>query len=253
MGYNDASSDLRTALDAFTTRGLEHPQPVTEAVELWQHIRATRPDQPDRYALRDAVIAGADESELGGVLLAELGAQHIRNAWNQAEQMIAKHALDLIVTHRADYHAPLAVQAGELIGKLEAIAAIGRVPLDALVRAGRHTDAELVASLSNVAADLDSAYRVRDVYLVAGGYKRLKVGQFDCSRWANPTDIEGAVGGGLDLGASFVAGITAGGKLWFPDDTAAREAAQKLWDDYEAEAIEQQKRQFGIGSTVYLG
>jgi hypothetical protein len=250
MGHFDAPTDLKAALDALAVHSINHPPAVTEAIELWQRVRSTRPAQPGHYDIRDAVLAGADPVELGSLIVADLGAQKVQNAWSQAEQFAAQAALAAILEHRDHYHQQLAKQAAELIAKLEATAAVGGAPLDALIRAGRTDEAKLVADLEQHAAALDNIYRTRDLYLVAGGWKQLRAGQFDCSRWENPTDLEDRIGGNLTLGQGFLCGINGAGRLWFPTGEQARAAAQQLYDAWEAEQIELKKQQAGVGSYI---
>lgn len=248
MPHADSSTELRAALQALDAQNVKHPKAVADAIQQWNRICSTRPAQPAHHTLRDAVIAGASDAELGALVLADLGAGQIRAAWAAAEQHTARAALAAITEHRADYLTQLQPLAAELITLLEATAAI-TAPLDSLIRAGDHTSAKLVADLETTAAALDALYRIRDTWLLPPGWKTLTVNGFDASRVQNPHEINGTPAGST-LGESFLGVIRQGGTLHYSAPETCREIAQNLWDGYAAEQAEISKRNAALGSYV---
>ncbi len=246
----DPSFSLRRALTALETRNIELPEAFSDAVRLLNTISANRPDEPPLTALRDAIIAQADEVGIGSALLLDLGAGRLATAWQQAINETANRALRLLLENRQTIHAQLAVIAADLIAKLQATADLGGTPLNTLVREGKHTEARLLADVDTTAAELNALYDFRDHYLIPGGFRALKVGHISCARWRNGPDIDHALHGGITEG--FISGLraTPRGELWFPTAEEAREAAQRYWDEYEAAETQRQREQFGQGSTV---
>lgn len=249
----DSPFSLQRALTALETRRIELPQPFVEAVELWRNLTNNRPAEPLDTALRDAIIAQADDLTLGSTLLNSIGSARLQAAWTQAINVTASRALRQLLEHRNEIHAQLRAQADELIGKLVQVAALGDVPLNTLVREGRHDQARLLAEVDGTAAELDALYQFAAVYLTPGGFRSLNVGHINCSRWRNGPDIDHALRGGITEG--FLSGLraTPAGELWFPTAEQAIEAAQRYWADYEAVELERQREQFGQGSTVGWG
>lgn len=163
-----AAFDLRRCLDALAQRNVRLPKPVAETVTLWKQITASQPAQPPTEALRDAIIAGADENELGAILLADLGNTRLQTAWSTAINLTASRALDQLIEYRDEVHDQLAEQADALIADLTAVANLGDVPLNTLVREGRHAEAKLVADVDRTAASLTELFELRDLYLTPG-------------------------------------------------------------------------------------
>jgi len=243
---------LKDLIKVLDTRNVSLPAPAVEAVQLWKRITETTPEPQRHGALRDAILAGADEAVIAGTLLQEIAGTRLTGAWQQAANKAAADALAVVMEHRDEVHAELAALAADCITRLRAVADLGASSLDTLVREGRHDQAKLFASRQEVAAELNELYRIRDTYLVPGGGRALKIDVYDCSRWQNPLEINNHVRGST-LADQFISGLTAGGHLYYPTAEVAIAGAQKLWDDYAAEETQRRKEQFGVGSTVFMG
>jgi hypothetical protein len=252
MALADAPFQLRELLTSISSRNVNLPAPLVEGVQLWKRITESTPAPLPHNALRDAIIAGADEATVAGTLLQEVAGNRLTTAWQQAANKAAADALTVVMAHRNDIHAQLAVLADDCIAKIKSVADLGSTTLDTLVREGRHAEAKLYADRQTVASELNALYGIRDSYLVPGGGRTLKIDVYDCSRWQNPLDISNHVRGN-GLAEQFISGLSAGGILYYPTAEVAVEGAQRLWDEYAAQEIERRKDQFGVGSTVYLG
>ncbi len=246
----DPSFSLRRALTTLQTRNVALPESFSNAVQLWNEVSASRQAEPPVTALRDAIIAQADEVGIGSALLLDLGAGRLATAWQQAINETASRALRQLLEHRDEIHAQLRAQADKLIAKLQATADLGDTPLNTLVREGKHTEARLLADVDTTAAELNALYDFRDHYLIPGGFRALNVGHISCARWRNGPDIDHALHGGMTEG--FLSGLraTPRGELWFPTAEEARDAAQRYWNEYEAAETQRQRELFGQGSTV---
>ena len=246
----DSAYRLRAILAALNDRNITLPDPVNVAVQRHQAVVSNTPAPQPLSALRDAIIDGAGPEELGGILLADLGSARLLAAHNEALTHTAHTALEQLLIHRDPVHAQLAQRANELIAKLHATAVID-VPINTLIREGRHEDAKLVADVDHSAAELNALFDLRDHHLVPGGFRTLTVGHINCARWRNAPDIDGYLRGGITDG--FLSGLRAGGDLWYPTAEEAIAAAQTYWDDYVVVETERKKELFGTGSTVSWG
>jgi hypothetical protein len=185
-------------------------------------------------------------------VLVELGAQTLRSSHTQATLTAATRVLGAIMEARDEIHDQLAELAEEAIRKLEAVEAIGDTSLDQLVRTGRHDEARLYADCEIIATELDQLYTLRDLYLTPGGGDAVRVGHFDASRWRNPTKVENHLHGGT-LAENYLAGLGAGGALWYPSAEEAVDAAQPLYDAWHADAQRIAAEQHGVGSLAAFG
>lgn len=222
MSYNrDAGTVLRArqALSRLNELDVKRPKAVAAAVETLDRLESFALTPPD--ALPSAIVAGAEQAELERIALAEIAAQPIRDALGKAKMGAADAVLTAINDEKAEIHAQLAKQANFAIDKLTAVAAIGGIPLDALVRAGRHRDAEAVASAAVTEQSLDALYRLRDQLL----WPRGRFPVVDVTRWRDPAFA----------GFAYLEGISRGGQLWFPSWAEATALASELHDAQRAD------------------
>jgi len=249
----DRTTWVRDAIDALTAleaRGIEQPPAVRQAVSALRRVEHAQPAEVDAQAIRKAIIAGAGQDELDGLLLADLGAQRMRSEWIAARTDAAGAVLTAIRASSDKIFPLLRAQAEEAIGKLRDIADIGpSESLDRLVRAGRTDEAKLVADAQTIAAELDSCFTFRDRYLARGGPVAMTVNSFDCSRWRDPVEAA-RLARGPSAAESYVSGLRSHLELWFPAPAEAKAAAQALADAAAAEAEAKRKREHGVGSFV---
>ena len=240
---------LQDGLKAFDTRGITLTDDVLEAVAHWQEIRATIPAVPKPNALKLAIMAKADDAELGSALLGQLGGAQLAQAWTQAAAQCAADALDLIRLHRNEIHEQLARQAAEQIVHLQTVAAIGKeTSLSELVRTG-HPDAKLVATVETASAELSALYDIRDQVLLGDDARNLQVGIYNCGVWRNIADVAAHLLG--SRAEQYLNGLRHNGILWYPDLDAARAAATPLQQAWEAEQRAVKAQQHGSGASFH--
>lgn len=210
--FSAAPQRARNAVDRLTELGVKLPPAVTKAYATQQRL-AVKPPAPQSRGLRDALLDGADRDELQAIALAELTAPAIESARLAAHNRAAAQVLDAIEADAEAIHRQLVKLATAAIAKLTAAAEVGDVPLDRLVRDGRHSDAEAIASAEVVARQLEHLYGMRDKLL----WDRARP-VLDCTRWTDPRYA----------GMGFVQGLQRGGRLWFPDKQTAMARADEL-------------------------
>jgi len=225
--YANPAYQLNRALEQFEARKVTLSDSITAAVELFRKVSTGAPAEPPVTAIRDAVLAGADPDVIGSALLHQLGANQLSAAWAQAATEAAYRALAAILAEREDLHAQLKIQADDAIEKLGRLATID-VPLDTLIREGRTDDARLLADKELIGGELHALYELRDVALIPGTVRTARAGHVDATRWRNPGDVSHHLTGS-SIAESFVAGLRAGGILWFPTQEQALEAARPLY------------------------
>jgi len=242
--------DCLDALSALEARGIDQPAAVQDAVATLRRVESAQPAENDTQAIRKAILAGADQDELDGLLLADLGAQRMKSEWIAARTDAAGAVLAAIRASSDKILPILRGQAEQAIDKLRDIAAIGpSQDLHKLIRAGRTDDARLLADAQTIAAELDAAYLFRDRYLTRGGPAGMAVNGIDCSRWQDPVEAA-RLARGPSAAESYVSGLRSHLELWFPTPAEAKAAAQALADAAAAAAEAKRKREHGVGSFV---
>jgi hypothetical protein len=238
----------KQAIDQFASRGIEFPEPVLDAIAVMHRVGAAKPTKPEHVAIRQAIIAGADQTELDRLLLAEVSYTRLASEWAQAHTDSAGAVLAAIRVAEPVLFPALRKQADAAIGKLATIAAMGDVRLEHLVRAGRQSDAALLAERDTIAADLKVLYEMRDAYLVRGGGKALTVNGVRCDVWKDPDAAAHARG--KTPAERFVSGLAAKCQLWFPSPAEAVAAASAIADKRAAEAQRRRQSERGVSSVA---
>jgi hypothetical protein len=210
--HSAAPQKAHNAVSRLAELGVDLPKPVADAYAVLQRVEA-KPAAVDRFAVRDAIIAGAKPEKLRELAMVELTAPVIENARLAAVSAAAVAVTDAIEAHADQLHQQLAGLAEVCITKLEAAASVGDVPLDRLIRDGRHADAEAIASAEVVAAQLRHLYEFRERRLWGRTRPAL-----DTTRWKDPTHA----------GYDFIEGLRRDGKLWYPTHAEAMELAAEL-------------------------
>jgi hypothetical protein len=210
--HSAAPQRAHNAVSRLAELGVNPPKAVADAYAVLKRVEA-KPVAVDRFAVRDAIITGAKPEQLRELAMVELTAPVIESAHLAARAHAAVAVTDSIQAHGDQLHRQLAKLAEAAISKLEAAAAVGDVPLARLIRDGRHTDAEAIASAEVVAAQLRELYSTRDRLLWSKTRPAL-----DVTRWKDPAHT----------GYDFLPGLRKGGRLWFPDFHEAMDLAAQL-------------------------
>jgi len=238
----------RQAIDQFASRGIDFPKPVLDAIAVMDRVAAAKPTKPEHVAIRQAIIAGADQTELDRLLLADATYARLASECAQAHTDSAGAVLAAIRQAEPQLFPLLRKQADACIAKLATIAGMGDVRLEHLVRAGRQSDAALLAERDTIAADLAALYELRDRFLVLGGAKALNINGVRCDVWKDPDAAANARG--KTAAERYVSGLAAGVPLWFPSPAEAVAAASAIAEKRAAEAQRKRQSEHGVGSVV---
>lgn len=252
--FNDRNTwnyRAKQALEEFGARGIDLPKPVLEAVQVLERVEASKPSAPAQTAIRSAIVAGAPQDEIDRLILADLGATRLSSEWTQARTDSAGAVLAAIRAAEPTLQPALAKLADAAIGKLAQVAALGNVKLDALIRAGRQSDAALLADAETTAAELTALFRLRDEFLVVGGGRALTVNGVNCSVWRDP-DAAAQYSKGSRPVDQYLSGLSANVPLWFPSGSDAIEAATVIAAKRADLAERKRQQDHGAGSLTYM-
>ncbi|MGV0991104.1 MAG: hypothetical protein ACOYB7_02515 [Mycobacterium sp.] len=216
---------------------------------MLDRVEAGKPIKPDPAAIRTAIREGAGPEVINNLLLADLGAGRLNIEWAQARTDAAGAVLAAILG-AADKILPALTELAEAcIEKLVAVAALDGARLEDLVKAGRTTDAELLANVDVVAAELNGHYDFRDRYLTRGGVQSLAIGGWNASRWRDPVAAQHHVKGSTPTDV-YLSGLRSSVPLWYPTPAEAIEVARAVADDYAAEQARIMAANHGVGSIA---
>jgi hypothetical protein len=242
----------KQAIDDFAAVNIALPKAVTDAIAVMRHVGAAQPDKPAHTAIRQAIIAGADQTELDRLLLADLTHARLASEWTQAHTDTAGAVLAAIRAAEPQLMPALRKQADEHIAALAQIAALDDNRLDALVRAGRQADAALLAAADTTAAALTNLYALRDNYLTPGGPTALTVNGVNAAVWRDP-DAAAAHARGKTPADRYIAGLAAGCQLWMPTPAEAIAAATDIAERRAQAAQRRRAAEHGVGSMAAFG
>lgn len=252
-----AQSRADNAVNRLTTRNIGLPAAVAEAVATLTRVRDARPAQPNPFTLRDLILAGANQSEIDAEVLARLGhAQHIA-AWNEAVISAAVAVGRALWAAHDELCSELQQRAEVQIKHLETVAALDGETLATLLVDGRHSDAELLATVDVAATELDALYETYHHYVVEGGHQAMLVDGVDCTRWRDPRPVDHhghSTAHTPTITGAFLGGLRAGGELWFPTQTEALAATEPIVRDRQAEARKlaaERASQGHLGSVMF--
>lgn len=252
MNFADRNTyvyNAKRAIEEFGARNITLPKTVVDAVAVMDRVAAAKPVQPEHTAIRRAILDGAVQADIDKLLLADIGYSRMHSEWQQAHVDSAGAVLAAIRAAEPTLHPALRKQAEICIDKLAQVAKLGGVKLEHLIRAGRQSDAKLLADVDITAAELNALYELRNTFLVPGGGKALTVNGVNCAVWRDP-DAAAAHARGKTMADQFIAGLAAGVALWFPSADEAITTAQTIADQRAAAAQRKREREHGVGSTV---
>lgn len=234
--YRPASSgseihNFRTAIKQLHGHAVELPPKVTDAVAALDRIEARKPVEPASTSIHDAFVDELADSEIDQIAHARSTFHHRRDGWNQAVITAAKRGLTAIRKSADELHEQLRTQAEAIITRLNEIAKIGDVPLDTLIREGRHDEAKLLASKGIDVAALGKLYQLQRSVVWRG--REFGYGTTDCSQYRNPAIL------GINLN-DVVASLRNGAELWYPTPDEAQDAAAPIVRRAEAERKERE-------------
>lgn len=208
-------------------RDVELPEEVFDSFLLVDRIVEATPQQPSITAVRELYLSGVGADKINAALLADLAATKNRTEHAQAHIIAAKRTRQALLDNAEELHTQLAALAAVQISHLEAVADLDGATLDALVRDGRHDDAQALVGVDVAAAELVTLWDIRDTSLWTRD--GAQVGQFDCSRWRDPRPVERLNWGASEtLADRLIRGLRAGGELWYPTQSEAVKAAEQL-------------------------
>lgn len=221
----NALYEVHGVLKKLTARGIELPAAVTTAAATLERIETTRPEQPPRTAIREAILADTDPVHINGLVLAELGHSRLAAEHQQARIDAAGAVLSAIRAEHDHIFAQLKALADKQIEHLHAVADLETTDVMALVRVGNHRGAQLVAETETVATERVVLVELRDNFL-AGGLDKMRLGHVDVSRFRDPDKL----GHGATPAERCLDGLAQGNELWFPTKTEAIEAARPAFE-----------------------
>lgn len=229
----NALYEVHGILQQLADRGINLGDTITAAEAVLTRIENSRPAEPPADAIRHAILDGADQATLDRLVLAELGHTRLAAEHQQARIDAAARVLAAI---RADDDGHIFEQlktlADKAIEHLDAVNALDTVDVMALVRAGNHRGAQLVAETETVATELEVLFELRD--FLAGGLDRLRLGHVDCSRWKDADRL----GRGATPAERFLDGLAQGNEIYFPTKEEAIEQARPTFERTQAKADE---------------
>lgn len=231
-GTLDKARRLVAALNGV---GVPTPDPVAAAFERADELKAKRPPLGEDVA---AVLVDKGHAAALKVAQERAVADRLDKAYREAAEVIGNRALKALQRDAdritADELRPRAL---ELIETLEKVAG-NRRTLAALVTAGEHDLAQALARLEVTAADLSNLYTIRNDLYGARLKWAHEADVFNSAIWLNNPVVDGLVTPGMSASERWLAGIRAGGTLWFPTPSEAAENANQLAETH-AELSEQ--------------
>lgn len=240
----------RNAVQQLINRGIELPSTITSAVAVLDRVEADAPRQPDAAAIRHAIVDGADSEKINALLLSQLAFTKLQSEYAQAAQIAAQRVLTAILDERDSLHAALKMLADDAITKLQHVAALNGASLEELVRAGRHEDAQALAVVEVVGAELVALYDTRDLYLTPGGAESARAGHFECTQFRDPRVAARHRREDVSVVGNYLLALREGAELWFPNEEEALAAAAPLYRQWEQEAARVAARQRQVGGIT---
>jgi hypothetical protein len=239
MNRHDPVSSARGAIAQFRQYEIKIPKPVADEVANLDRVAASNPPDLDPRAAARAIADGATPEQVAELLTAALVHPSHRQAVAEAARIAAGRVLAAIKRTADEIHEQFRAQALDLIEKLEATAELD-VPLNALIRAGRDSEARLLADVDLNAEALNRLYQVRSQSVWAG--ERFHVNGANCGEWRDPRKVESHLNEST-LAGNYLAGIRAGGELWFATPEESRQAGEVVAAELAAEAAEARQNQ----------
>jgi hypothetical protein len=158
----------------------ELPDQVRQASDRLDAITVP-PDLVDDNTAAVAIANGATDKAVNEALLQQVLRPAHRAAATKALQIAAQSVLAALAANADEIHEDgLRPVAERLIDEIHAAAQTGDIPLEALVRVGRHEDARRQAELSSNVAQLAELYRLRNAVY---GVHRVDVDGLDVSQF----------------------------------------------------------------------
>ncbi|BDT84605.1 hypothetical protein [Nocardia cyriacigeorgica] len=218
------------------------PANVVEARERLDALAARKPEAPAPDLVSTLYAAGVGDAEINAAATDRVIAKEKLSGWTAAHNVAGRGLRKALHAACDDLTEQLAALAEPLIDDLHAVAEAGQGQgdLSALVLDGRHEEAERIARLDRSALELKALYDLRLKLTPPGcGYA---VGVIDCGIWRDPRPVRNGLGEHRPEGLAefYLAGIRAGGQLWFPHHQEAADMATAI---YKAEEEKKPKRQ----------
>lgn len=253
ISVKTASSKARNLYKELESRHLEIPDEVHEAIDAIASIEKLKPGATHD----DLVMAYLDRNvkKINDTATRLASLDQSAKAWGEAAITVGVGAMDTMLRHGPAFIEQLRPQAEEAIEKVTAGAKLPADPAQ-LLREGRNADAEIASFHEINASDLRSLYSLRDKLGRKARWGTTT--HFDCTVWRDPKPVKNVINAvaAANAGEFFRRGLKAGGELWWPTPSQAREAVGVLEAerqrqlDAQVRVMAAQGRLSGFGSLV---
>ncbi|WP_280447387.1 hypothetical protein [Nocardia cyriacigeorgica] len=241
----ESVGEYRTAVELcekLRDRDVTLPTEVVDALGRVEALAARRPEPPAADLVSTLYAAGVGDAEINAAATDRAIAKEKLSGWSAAHNVAGRGLRKALFAACDDLTDQLGALAEPLIDDLHTVAESGHGPADlpALIRDGRKDLIERIARLDLSALGLRALYDLRAMLTPPdAGYA---VGLIDCGIWVDPRPVRNAFSGGRPDGQAefYLAGIRAGGRLWFPRHQEAAAAAMAI---HQAEEKKKPKRQ----------
>jgi hypothetical protein len=219
----DPPFQARLIVGQLTEHGIQLPAAVADAYAKLEAV--TFPPEIEQNAVATAIADGRPAPDVQKLLIAQEHDAALRQATAVAKNIAASRVLSAIRAHADDLFEALRPLAEQLIDDIHAAAAIGDIPLTALVRAGRHDESRLIVALEENDTKLQQLFRLRNSLY---GVTRTAIGTVDVSQYKRPVKFTSATALSSDNteGARWNAIVNKGGELWWSKPSQWQDAAQ---------------------------
>lgn len=235
-------SSLRVARDLVNSLRQADLKPPKRALDALQRADKLAENRPPAGGARIADILLNDGHAAALSAAQERAvADKLEYAYEEAGEVLGKQTVAAIRADADRITAELRPRAVERITKLETLAAETR-NLNQLVRAGETELAQTLAEVDVTAAELNELYALRNKMY---GRKQKWGGEgtvFESSTWMNYHVVDGNLSFSMTPSERYLAGLRAGGELWYPTPEESKENAADLESEFQELSMHERSR-----------
>ncbi len=239
----DPAYAARDIVKQLRQHDIDLPDDAASAYAALQNISA--PADIEQNAVARLIADGAPEQQVLELLSTEQLRPRYAQAVVTARIIAGNRVLSAIRADAPSIHEQLDTIADELITQIEGAAAVGNVPLNALIRAARNDEARLVADIETNVNKMQHLWLLRDS---VWDVRKRDVNGIDCSQWRDPR-IATAHSHGESVAASMAAAYSGGAELWFPRPSEWLAVAERINSEMQNQARavrERQRAELGV-------